>query len=91
MLNGTEVDLSEVQVALESMTADEFTAAAPTGRQELTLTVHLNREGTDSVTITLYRLDGTQCLAQVDGQSLCYFPRTQAVALIEALNEILLG
>ena len=91
MLNGTEVDLSEVRVALESMTADEFTAAAPTGRQELTLTVHLDREGTDSVTITLYRLDGTQCLAQVDGQSLCYFPRTQAVELIEALNEILLG
>ena len=91
MLNGEEVDLSEVQVALESMTADEFTSAAPTGRQELSLTVHLNREGADTVTIALYRLDGAQCLAQVDGQSLCYFPRTQAVALIEALNEILLG
>ena len=91
MLQGREVDLSEVQVALESMTADEFTSAAPTGRQELSLTVHLNREGADTVTLSLYRLDGTRCLAQVDGKSLCCFPRSQAMALVEALNAILLG
>ena len=91
MLEGREVDLSEVQVALESMTADAFTSAAPTGKQELTLTVHLDREGADTVTLSLYRLDGTQCLAQMDGKSLCYFPRTEAMALVEALNAILLG
>lgn len=90
-LGETEVDLTQVQTALENLTIDEFTTAAPTGKQELQLTVHLDREGIQETTVTLYRLDGTQMLAQVDGKSLGYLPRTQAVALIEALNTILLG
>ena len=87
----TKVDLSDVQTALENLTADEFTTTAPVDKQELSMTVKLDREGENEITISLYRQDGTQSLARVNGKSLCYLPRSQAVALIEALNAILLG
>ena len=85
----TTLDLTELQTALENLTADSFTTASPTGKQELALKLTL--EDGREVTISLYRLDGTQSLAQVDGKSLCYLPRSQAVALLEAVQTIVLG
>ena len=35
-----------------------------------------------------YRYDGSSCLAQVDGQSVCLVPRAQAVALTEAVRAL---
>ena len=91
MLSGEEVDLSDVETALKCLTAEEFTANAPADRQELAVTVRLDREGPNEMTIALYRQDGKQSLAQLNGQSLCYLRRADAVSLTEALNEILLG
>lgn len=91
MLDGEEVDLSDVETALKCLTAEEFTTNAPADKQELTVTVQLDREGPSEMTIALYRQDGKQSLAQLNGKSLCYLRRADAVSLMEALNEILLG
>lgn len=40
--------------------------------------------------IVLYRYDGENCLAQVDGQTIGLLPRSQAVDLIEAVNALVL-
>lgn len=91
MLNGEAVDMTDVETTLKCLTAEEFTANAPADRQELSVTVHLDREGPDEMTVTLYRQDGKQSLAQLNGKSLCYLRRSDAVSLTEALNAILLG
>jgi len=52
--------------------------------------VHLDNESFEAVTITLYRYDGENCLAAVDGESVALIERSQAVDLIEAVNAIVL-
>lgn len=42
-------------------------------------------------TLTLYRHNGSTCLASVDGSPIAYVQRTQAVDLIEAVNQVILG
>lgn len=89
----TEVDLSDLQEALEGLKVEyssDFTSERPTGKQEISLTVHLKSETRPTVQLELYRQDGEHCLAVVDGEVLALVPRSDAVALIEAVNAIVL-
>lgn len=52
---------------------------------------HLTKWYGQTQTVTLYRQDGKQSLAQLNGKSLCCLRRSDAVSLMEALNAILLG
>ena len=85
-----EIDIGDLQDALESLTAGEFTGERASGQQEISLTLHLDNEDYPEVTITLYRHDGTQCLVAVDGKSVAYIPRSEAVELMEAIRTIVL-
>ena len=85
-----EIDVDDLQSALEGLTAGEFTDAGASGQQEVSLTLHLDNEAYPEVTITLYRYDGAQCLAAVDGKSVAYIPRSEAVDLTEAIRTIVL-
>ena len=85
-----EIDIDDFQDALESLAAGEFTSERASGQQEISLTLHLDNEDYPEVTITLYRHDGTQCLAAVDGRSIAYIPRSEAVELMEAIRAIVL-
>lgn len=86
-----ELDIADLQTALESLTADSFTSEAPTQKEEISLTVHLDLEGDPTVTIDLYRYDGTNCLAVVDGEPVCLVSRSAVVDLVEAVNSIVLN
>ena len=90
-LGEEEADLTAIQTALENLTAETFTQEAPTGKEELSLTVTLDQEGENTLTLTFYRQDGTTMLAQANGKTLCTLPRSQVVTLTEAFNAILLG
>ena len=90
-LGEEEADLTAIQTALENLTAETFTQEAPTGKEELSLTVTLDQEGENTLTLTFYRQDGTTILAQANGKTLCTLPRSQVVTLTEAFNAILLG
>lgn len=85
-----ELDIADLQSALESLTADSFTSEKPTQKEEISLTVHLDLEGDPTVTIDLYRYDGTNCLAVVDGEPVCLVARSAVVDLVEAVNAIVL-
>lgn len=52
---------------------------------------HLTKWYSQTQTVTLYPQDGKQSLAQLNGKSLCYLRRSDAVSHMEALNAILLG
>ena len=86
-----ELDIADLQSALEALTADSFTSEEPTQKEEISLTLHLGLEGEPTVTIDLYRYDGTNCLAVVDGEPVCLVARSAVVDLVEAVNAIVLN
>lgn len=84
-------DSYDLKAAIQAITASGFTEETPTGQEEISLTVHLDNEDFPTFTMTLYRYDGTNCLAAVDGKTVAFVPRSQTVDLIEAVNELTLG
>ena len=86
-----EIEIGDLQDALETLTAEEFTSEKATGQQEISLTLHLDHEDELELTITLYRCDGSKCLAVVDGKSVAYVPRGEMVTLAEAVRAIALN
>lgn len=80
-----------MESALTALSADSFTDEQPSQREEISLTVYLDLEGSPAVEIGLYHYDGEHCLAVVDGESVSLVPRGEVVDLIEAVNSIVLG
>lgn len=91
LYNGNETAIYNLRTGLCSMSATEFTDEAPEGQEEIALTVHLDSEAFPTFTLTLYRRNGTTCLACIDGVPTALVSRSQAIDLIEAVNEIVLG
>lgn len=58
---------------------------------ELKLTIHRNTDAFNPVTLTFYRLDGTNCVMQLDDYAPMLVPRADLVALKEAFNTVILG
>lgn len=88
-----EVDIDDLQDALEGMRADstnKFTVEGSAGKEEIRLTVYLENENHPKVEIELYRYDGSDCLAKVDGETFALISRSDVVDLIEAVNAIVL-
>ena len=90
LYNEEELEMDDLQSALEGLTASSFTDEEPTQKEEIFLTVHLDNETHPQVEIAFYRYDGEQCLAVVDGQSVSLVPRSNVVDLVEAINAIVL-
>ena len=88
---GGELDMTQLQSALEALSADSFTDESPGQKQEIGLTVHLDRDGSPTVQIGLYRYDGAHCLAVVDGTPVSLVDRADVVELMEAVNAIVLN
>ena len=87
----TEFDIFDFSYALCALSATSFTDEAPTGQEEISLTLHLDNEDFSTFTLTLYRLDGESCIACVDGESVAFVSRDKAVDLIEAVRAVTLG
>ena len=59
--------------------------------EEISLVLHLNNENFPEVQIQLYRYDGTNCIAVVDGEPVSLVSRSLVVDLVEAVNSIVLN
>ena len=77
---GVEFDIFDFSYALRALSATSFTVETPTGQEEISLTLHLDNEDFSTFTLTLYRLDGTNCIATVDGK---------AVALVAEVKRLI--
>ena len=91
---GEELEIDDLKKALESLSAlsaNSFTDERPTQREEIQLTVYLDNENYPQISISLYRYDGTDCLAVVNGQPVSFVERTAVVDLIEAVHMIVLN
>lgn len=84
-------DLQNALVTLDAEYSSDFITDKPSGKEEIRLTVYLDNENHPKVEIHLYRHDGEDCLAMVDGQTFALVPRSDVVDLIEAVNAIVLN
>lgn len=88
--DGEEISMDSFQSAVINLIADEFTEEKPTGKEEISVTFHLNNENFPTVTLQLYRYDGDDCIAVIDGEPTALIDRMYAVDLIEAVLAIVL-
>ena len=84
-------DITNVQSALEALSADSFTSESPSKDEEIGVTLHLDNENFPTVEIRLYRYDGSQCLAVVDGDPVSLVSRSSVMDLVEAVQAIVLN
>lgn len=87
----TELDIADVQSALEALSADSFTDELPSKDEEIGITLHLDNENFPTVEIRLYRYDGSLCLAVVDGDPVSLVSRSSVMDLVEAVQAIVLN
>ena len=87
----TKLDITDVQSALEALSADSFTGELPSKDEEIGITLHLDNENFPTVEIRLYRYDGSQCLAVVDGDPVSLVSRSSVMDLVEAVQAIVLN
>lgn len=85
------LDLTDLKESLSSLSASSFTDEAPVEKEEIRLTLHLASESFPEVSIVLYRYDGANCLAVVDGESVSLIPRSSVMELVEAVQAIVLN
>ncbi len=90
-LNGQETSFSSLEAAVEALSAHGFTDQEPAGKLEIGLTLRLSDEAHPTLTLELYRLDGSLCTAKVNGETAATVSRSTVVTLIEAVNSIVLG
>ncbi len=88
---GEEVEIGDLQSALESLSAYDFTDETPSEKEEIGLTVHLDNENFPRVSIQLFRYDGSLCLAVVDGEPVSLVERADVIELVEAVQAIVLN
>ncbi len=85
------MDIADFQSALTMLTASEFTDKKAKEKEEISLTVFLNNENYPKIQIGLYRQDGSNCIAVVDGMPVSLVNRSYVVDLVEAVNAIVLN
>ena len=89
--NGEEFDVFDFRYALRALAATSFTDETPTAQEEISLTLHLENENFPTFTLTLYRYDGENCIACLDGEPVAFVSRSQTVDLVEAVRALTLG
>lgn len=85
-----ELDIAEIKSGIRGLTAEAFTEEVPDGKEEISLTIYLEKENFQKVIIQLYRYDGEKCIAVVDGKPVAFVARSSVVDLMEVVNGVVL-
>ncbi len=85
-----ELEMANIQSAISGLKVKTFSDKTPKQKEEISLTLYLDNENFPKVQIQLYRYDGEDCIAVVDGETIALVERTCVVDLIEAVNHIVL-
>lgn len=87
-----ELEMAGLRSTIGGIKAGSFTdeEVSQSQKEEIGLTIYLDDENFPEVRIQLYRYDGDDCLAVVDGKATAFVERACVVDLIEAVNRIVL-
>lgn len=88
--NETEVEITDIQSALTTLSADSFTDEVG-GKQEIAVTLYLDSADFLQTEIALYRHNGTLCVAEVDGEVVSLVSRSTVLQLVQAVQAITLN
>lgn len=86
-----ELSSDDLITAITALKSDQFTEENPDQKEEIRLTIHLDRNPQKEVSIVLYRYDGSTCLAEVDGKPVSLVDRSLAMKVTEAVYAIVLN
>jgi hypothetical protein len=88
-----EIDITNIKSSLTAITADDFTSEQPSGKQEIALTLYVTTEDNAEsiINIALYRYDGADCIAELNGEPVSLVSRSSVVDLMEAVYAIVLN
>lgn len=89
--NDQKIEGEDFENALSGLEISKFTNEKPELKEEISLTIHLDHKTYPEVTIEIYRYDGKNCLAVLDGEPLALLDREHVVELTEAVNAIVLN
>jgi hypothetical protein len=91
--SGNEIDITDIQSALTALSADSFTTENPTGKQEIALSLYVTKDDDSEsiISITLYRKNGSECVAEINGEPVSLVARSLAMDLVEAVYAIVLN
>lgn len=89
--NEEKIDITNFSSQLNDLEATEFTSEEPADKKEIGVTFTLDDENSTQVKIELYRYDGESCIAAIDGETVSFISRSDAVDFIEAVNNIVLN
>lgn len=85
-----EVEMAGLKSSLKNLNATGFTGEQPTQKEEIRLVIYLDNENFPKMEIALYRHNGDDCLAVMDGEPVSFVKRSDVVDLIEAVYGIVL-
>lgn len=92
LLNGEEVDISGITDVLDDLTSAGYAAGlTPERSEEIRIVFHRDRETFPEVELAFYAYNSSACLTTLNGASTVLADRTGVVALVEAVNELILG
>jgi uncharacterized radical SAM superfamily Fe-S cluster-containing enzyme len=88
-----EIDITNIKSSLTAIAADDFTSEQPSGKQEIALTLYVTTEDNAEsiINIALYRYDGADCIAEINGEPVSLVSRSSVVDLMEAVYAIVLN
>ena len=89
--NEKKVEGEAFEQALSGLQVSKFTDEKPKQQEEISLKLHLDNKTYPEVSVELYRYDGSNCLAVLDGKPLALVDRSHVVDLIEAVHAIVLN
>jgi len=91
LCNDEEIDISNIKTKLTAIYLNEFTKENTKKKQEISMTIYLDNEDFPSISIKLYRFRGSNCIAELDGETLGTVTRSYVVNLVEAIYAKVLG
>lgn len=86
-----ELDIYDFRSSFITLYAKSFTDEEPKEKKEISVTFYLENENFPEVTVELYRYNGENCLAVVDGETVCLVSRSDVIDIVEAVNAIVLN
>ena len=75
---------------ITALKSDQLTEEKPGQKEEIRLTIPLDRDDSPAITLVLYRYDGSTCLAEADGEPVSLVDRSLAMDVVEAVYAIVL-
>ena len=86
-----DFSIMDIENAILALSASDFTEEPSGGKEEIRFTLSLENETHPEITVVLYRCDGSNCVAEINGETTAFVPRSEVVDLIEAVHAAVLN